>query len=127
LPEQLELLLGEAGDAPLSIYLKLNTGMNRLGFTGGDLPAALAILRSRPATATTLMTHFADADGERGVAWQLERFKAMAGDWTARSAWPIRRPSCATRRRTPTGCGRASCSTAPARSPSSADRSACSR
>jgi alanine racemase len=81
-PEQLELLLGEAGDSPLSIYLKLNTGMNRLGFSASTLPAALAAVRSRPATATTLMTHFADADGERGVAWQVERFKAMTGDWT---------------------------------------------
>ena len=81
-PEQLALLLAEAGDAPLSICLKLNTGMNRLGFTAASLPAALAAVRNRPATATTLMTHFADADGERGVAWQLERFRALAGDWS---------------------------------------------
>jgi alanine racemase len=80
-PEQLDLLLGEAGAAPLSIYLKLNSGMNRLGFTSANLPAALAAIRARPATETTLMSHFADADGERGVVWQLERFQAMAGDW----------------------------------------------
>lgn len=81
-PEQLQLLLGEAGDAPLSICLKLNTGMNRLGFTASNLPAALAAVRGRPATATTLMSHFADADGERGVTEQLDRFRGMAGDWT---------------------------------------------
>ena len=81
-PEQLDLLLGEAGAAPLSIYLKLNTGMNRLGFTAANLSAALANLKARPATETTLMTHFADADGERGVAWQVERLEAMVGDWT---------------------------------------------
>jgi alanine racemase len=43
------------------------------------------------------MTHFAEADGERGVAWQLERFKAMTGDWTgpvslANSAAILRHP-----------------------------------
>jgi alanine racemase len=27
-----------------------------------------------------LMTHFAEADGERGIAWQHERFKAMLGN-----------------------------------------------
>ena len=36
--EQLELLLGTAPrGAPLAIYLKLNTGMNRLGFVAVDL------------------------------------------------------------------------------------------
>ena len=58
-------------------YLKLNTGMNRLGFGKADLPKALE--RARNCTAEiALMTHFADADGERGVRWQLERFEAMA-------------------------------------------------
>jgi alanine racemase len=56
--------------------------MNRLGFSASKLPAALAAVRSRPATDTTLMTHFADADGGRGVGSQIECFKAMAGDWT---------------------------------------------
>ncbi len=44
-----------------AVYAKLNTGMKRLQRCAGE---------------TTLMTHFADADGKRGVGWQLERFDA---------------------------------------------------
>ncbi|MBS1157949.1 MAG: Alanine racemase region [Proteobacteria bacterium] len=80
--EQLELLLRSASpEQPLSICLKLNSGMNRLGFTAPTLPAAWAGLRQLPQAEVTLMTHFAEADGECGVAWQLERFAALAGDW----------------------------------------------
>jgi alanine racemase len=67
--------------APVAVCLKLNTGMNRLGFTAQTLPKALDILRQLPVD-ITLMTHFAEADGERGVAWQMERFRAIAGDWS---------------------------------------------
>ncbi len=80
--EQLELLLGNTpAGAPLSLYIKLNTGMNRLGFTEATLPMAWQLLRPWPQAAVTLMTHFAEADGERGTAWQLARFRQMAGDW----------------------------------------------
>jgi alanine racemase len=82
--DQLELLVGNGQfSAPLSIYLKLNTGMNRLGFTAATLSRALEMLRSVPAD-ITLMTHFAEADGERGVAWQLANFREMIGDWKGR-------------------------------------------
>ncbi len=81
-PEQLEMLVRHGQfDRPLAVYLKLNTGMNRLGFTPATLPKALETLRQMPQVTVTLMTHFAEADGERGVEWQLERFRAMAGDW----------------------------------------------
>ena len=80
--EQLELLLGaEQRDQPVSICLKLNTGMNRLGFTAETLPQAWALLRRLPQAEITLMTHFAEADGERGIDWQLARFHSLAGDW----------------------------------------------
>ncbi len=98
-PEQLELLVRHVpAGAPLAICLKLNTGMNRLGFSAATLPAALARLGELPQAAVTLMTHFAEADGERGVDWQLERFAAMAGDWRgpvslANSAAILRHPS----------------------------------
>src|SRR2546425_1196414 len=56
---------------------KLNTGMNRLGFPAEDLRGVLDRLRNcSSAGAIALMTHFADADGKRGVRWQLERFVA---------------------------------------------------
>jgi alanine racemase len=80
-PEQLELLVRNGQfSAPVAVCLKLNSGMNRLGFTAANLPGALDILRQLPVD-ITLMTHFAEADGERGVAWQLERFHNLAGDW----------------------------------------------
>lgn len=80
-PEQLELLVRNGQfSAPVAVCLKLNSGMNRLGFTAGNLPGALEILRQLPVD-VTLMTHFAEADGERGVAWQLERFRNLAGEW----------------------------------------------
>ncbi len=80
-PEQLELLVRNGQfSAPVSVCLKLNTGMNRLGFTAETLPKALEILRQLPVD-ITLMTHFAEADGERGVAWQLDRFHTMTNGW----------------------------------------------
>lgn len=80
--EQLELLVRNGRfDTPISVCLKLNTGMNRLGFTAATLPRAWEILQQLPQVDVTLMTHFADADGERGVTWQLERFHDLAGDW----------------------------------------------
>lgn len=80
--EQIDMLAAHArADRPLSMYLKLNTGMNRLGFDEATLPLAWERLKRIPAVNLTLMTHFADADGERGVLWQLERFQALAGEW----------------------------------------------
>jgi len=59
--------------------------MNRLGFAEGEFRAALERLE-RCAGEITLMTHFADADGKRGVRWQLERFEAAtAGTGHSRS------------------------------------------
>ena len=62
------------------VYLKLNTGMNRLGFSLAAFPQALERLqRCNVVGAITLMTHFADADGPAGIAEQLKRFnKATA-------------------------------------------------
>lgn len=62
------------------VYLKLNTGMNRLGFNADEFPVALdSLMAADCLDAVTLMTHFADADEPRGIATQLEAFRAMAG------------------------------------------------
>jgi alanine racemase len=64
--------------ARIPLFLKVNTGMNRLGITPDRTVAALARLRAWPHAGTIgLMTHFADADGERGVAAQLARFTPL--------------------------------------------------
>lgn len=74
---RLDTLLQQHGQ-PLKIALKLNTGMNRLGFTPATLPAALARLRALPLGEITLMAHFADADGDRDITEQLATFQRMA-------------------------------------------------
>ena len=68
--------------ARIPLFLKVNTGMNRLGISPAQVPAALARLRAWPhAGAIGLMTHFADADGERGVDAQLARFAPLAAQF----------------------------------------------
>jgi alanine racemase len=63
----------------LPVYLKLNTGMNRLGFNPDEFGAALDKLVAADCVGpVTLMTHFADADEMRGIALQLRRFREMA-------------------------------------------------
>lgn len=68
--------------ARIPLFLKVNTGMNRLGISPAQVPAALARLRAWPhAGPIGLMTHFADADGERGVDTQLARFAPLAAQF----------------------------------------------
>jgi alanine racemase len=63
----------------IAVYLKINTGMNRLGFAGEQARAAYSRLQaSGKACAISLMTHFADADGAAGVRLQLEHMRASA-------------------------------------------------
>lgn len=71
----------------LQIWLKVNTGMNRLGFAPREVPAVMEKLKSHPAVRDiTLMTHFAHADETEGVAAQLEVFNTLAASYrTARS------------------------------------------
>ncbi|HBV20701.1 MAG TPA: alanine racemase [Nitrosomonas sp.] len=48
----------------LDVFLKINTGMNRLGFAPDQFSAAFEKLSSNPAISQiTVMTHFATADG----------------------------------------------------------------
>jgi alanine racemase len=74
--EQLAMLEKASSPEKIPVYLKLNTGMNRLGFAESELKNALGRLAGRTGD-ITLMTHFADADGKRGVKWQVERFHQM--------------------------------------------------
>ncbi len=77
--EQVQAFCSSSLPFTLPVYLKLNTGMNRLGLNEDELPAALERLaRSKQVEAVTLMTHFADADGERGIAWQQANLSAMS-------------------------------------------------
>ena len=78
-PEQLVMLERARLPKRIAVVAKLNTGMNRFGFPAEDLRGVLDRLRDCPsASVMALMTHFADADGKRGVRWQLERFEAAS-------------------------------------------------
>ncbi len=79
--EQIDWLAAHKTAQPQRVFLKMNSGMNRLGF----MPAAYrgAWLRLSGLTQVediVLMTHFADADGAAGIAAQQAGFEAAAGD-----------------------------------------------
>jgi alanine racemase len=76
--EQVEMLGKAPPDPPLPLYLKVNSGMNRLGFTMDNLRLALnKLVANKGVGAITLMTHFADADGEEGISGQLQWFGVL--------------------------------------------------
>lgn len=80
---QVEMLEVAALPHALPVLVKLNSGLNRLGFDASEFRAAVARLQACHAVSgVTLMTHFADADGNRGIAGQLERFHAAADGYT---------------------------------------------
>jgi len=79
--EQLRMLEKSPPPVPVDCYLKINTGMNRLGFAPEAARAALDRLRATGAAKTiTLMTHFANADGHEGVHEAMNRFDSASRD-----------------------------------------------
>ncbi|QYY30140.1 MULTISPECIES: alanine racemase [Cupriavidus] len=78
--EQLRMLESARPKGPLAIQLKLNTGMNRLGFHPSQYRTAWERARAMPCVGSIVhMTHFSDADTPRGIAHQIEAFdKATA-------------------------------------------------
>ncbi|SNU85601.1 Alanine racemase, catabolic [Pandoraea sputorum] len=79
--EQLRMLETTRLTKPLNIQLKMNSGMNRLGFAPERFRAAWERARAIPGVSQiVLMTHFSDADGERGIAHQMETFERGACD-----------------------------------------------
>jgi len=74
--EQLDLLCAAKLARPIDINLKMNSGMNRLGFRPNAFRAAWERARSCASIGDiTLMSHFANADAG-DVDWQVERFDA---------------------------------------------------
>jgi len=63
-PEQVELLLAAPGGVRFKVWLKLDSGMNRLGFKGEAFRTAHAALNRAPALKAplNLITHLASAD-----------------------------------------------------------------
>jgi alanine racemase len=78
-PWQLAMLDAFPKDGTLDVWLKVNSGMNRLGFAPQQVPRAMEQLRRHRAVCSlTLMTHFANADEARGVAEPLALFNEVA-------------------------------------------------
>lgn len=79
---QLDLLADRVERGALSVWLKINTGMNRLGFAPSDVAQVVERLqRYRGVRDITLMTHFAHADEIQGVAVQQSLFKNSVGSY----------------------------------------------
>ena len=74
---QIDLLAAHKTHTPHQVFLKMNSGMNRLGFQPAAYRSAWARLSGlTQVDSITLMTHFADADGARGVAGAAALFEA---------------------------------------------------
>lgn len=74
--EQIDWLAMHKTHAPQRVFLKLNSGMNRLGFTPERYRAAYVRLAALPQVdEISHMTHFSDADGEKGIESQWVAFQ----------------------------------------------------
>jgi len=78
---QIDMLAAHKTQAPHRVFLKLNSGMNRLGFTPARYRTAWTRLNALPQVGEiSLMTHFSDADGPRGIAHSLDAFERATQD-----------------------------------------------
>ena len=79
--EQIDMLAAHKTQLPQRVFLKMNSGMNRLGFKPDRFRAAWTRLSALPQVdEISLMTHFSDADGPAGVAVQFQAFEAVTHD-----------------------------------------------
>ena len=79
--EQIDMLAMHKTHQPHRVFLKMNSGMNRLGFAPQRYRAAWTRLDALPQVdEISLMTHFSDADGERGIVHQLKVFHEITRD-----------------------------------------------
>lgn len=78
---QIDWLAAHKTQRPHRVFLKLNSGMNRLGFRPQAYRSAWARLDALPQVdEISLMTHFADADGPRGIASAMAVFDEATRD-----------------------------------------------
>ena len=79
--EQIDWLAAHKTQVPHRVFLKMNSGMNRLGFTPERFRPAWARLNALPQVdEISFMTHFSDADGPRGIKHQLQIFLETTRD-----------------------------------------------
>ena len=108
---------GLDGRAPLGLWVKVDTGMHRLGLDPVAVPRVLARLGACPgARVLGLMTHLANADTPEDPLSEAQCRRLQAsGAPAAGSPCPSATPpvSWRWRARAPTGSARGSCSTGP--------------
>ena len=84
-PAQLDMLQGATPPQPLKVWLKLDSGMHRLGFDPRQCAQLVQYLDecSAVAPAVRLMTHLANADdrGDSYTALQMQRFEAATAGY----------------------------------------------
>jgi alanine racemase len=96
--DQVAMLRDLPSDARVDVFVKVNTGMNRLGLKPDKVNAVLERLDADAhVRSLTLMTHFGCADDERGIDEQWRCFQDVARDRalprsTANSAAILRFP-----------------------------------
>jgi alanine racemase len=79
--EQVDMLSAHKTQVPHRIFLTMNSGMNRLGFTPTRFRSAWTRLNQLPQVdEISLVTHFSDADGPKGIAEQMETFVKTTED-----------------------------------------------
>jgi len=80
--QQIAMLEAYPGKGTLDVWLKINTGMNRLGLAPQHISQVMEQLRrNRAVKEITLMTHFATADEPIGVAKPLALFKEVTAPY----------------------------------------------
>ena len=78
---QIDMLSRHKTQLAQRVFLKMNTGMNRLGFAPARFRSAWVRLNALPQVdEISLMTHFAHADDAQGVDAQLQVFKDISHD-----------------------------------------------
>lgn len=87
--------LAEERDMNLAIHIKLETGMNRLGFTNADLEGLQTALKAQShLRVASVFSHLAASDDPQEAAFtqaQISRFKQMSEKLAARLNYPFLR------------------------------------
>ena len=79
--EQINWLAQHKSEWPHRVFLKMNTGMNRLGFTPQAFRNAWLRLSALPQVdEVSFITHFSDADSPKGISQQAEVFLTHTAD-----------------------------------------------
>ena len=79
--EQIDMLAAHKTQHGHRVFLKMNSGMNRLGFKPERYRAAWTRLNALPQVDDiSLMTHFSDADTAKGISEQLATFQSVTHD-----------------------------------------------